>query len=276
MLRSQPARRFLKYIYAALLTGNCVFLACACGGGGASAAPTPQPPQANAVPQISSISPSNITTVALGSVVTVTGTGFLSTSSITWNGAPHATTYVSSTELQFTVTASDIATVGSVQISVVNPAPGGGTASPSPISITYPVPVITSLKPASIAAGSAGLTLAINGTGFAPSSTVQYNGVPRPTTYVNASALTVALTANDVVTPATAQITMVTGAPGGGTSAVAILTISQYPVPAITSANPSSVTINSPDTSIDLQGSGFHVSFHGSSKWKRASSKCSL
>jgi uncharacterized repeat protein (TIGR01451 family) len=257
MLRTQPARKLLKCVHATFLLCTWAFLACGCGGGGATTVSTPPSVQSNPVPQITSISPGNLTTIGAGTLVTVAGTGFLSSSSVTWNGAPHASTYVSSTQLQFTVSASDVATTGSVQISVVNPGPGGGAASPSSVSIAYPVPVITSLSPAAVTAGGPAVTLTVKGAGFSPSSVVQYNGVTRATTYINSSSLTIAISASDIASPATAQITVVTGTPGGGISAPATLTISKYPVPAITSIAPTSVAVNSPDTAVTIQGSGF-------------------
>ncbi len=211
----------------------------------------------NPLPQVSGISPSTVTTADSGRPITVTGTGFVSNSSVTWNGTNHTTSYASATQLQFYLSPADVAAAGSAQISVLNPAPGGGTTSPSKITIIYPVPAISSLNPAAAVAGGQSLILTVNGSGFAPSSIVQYNGAPRATTYVSSSALTIVVNATDIATPTTAQITVVTGAPGGGISAPAVLTINNYPVPAITSIGPTSVTVNSPDTLVTIQGSGF-------------------
>jgi trimeric autotransporter adhesin len=214
----------------------------------------------NPTPQISAISPSTVTTVDGGSVITITGTGFVATSSATWNLAARATSYVSSTQLQLKLQSGDLTTVGSAQISVVNSGPGGGTATPVLITIVYPVPSISSLNPTAIVAGSQAFTLTVNGAGFAPSSVVQYNGVTRPTAYINSSTLTIGVSATDIATPTTAQITVSTGSPGGGVSAPAILTIDKYPLPTITSVSPNSITVNSPDTLVTIQGTGF-ISF---------------
>ena len=211
----------------------------------------------NPSPQISGISPSTVTTVDGGRMVTVTGSGFVSNSSVTWNGTYRATAYAGATQLQFSLLPADVAAAGSAQISVLNPAPGGGAASPSKITIIYPVPVISSLNPTAAVAGGQSLILTVNGSGFAPSSIVQYNGAPRATTYVSSSALTIVVSATDIATPTIAQITVVTGAPGGGISAPAVLIINNYPVPAITSISPTSITVNSPDTLVTIQGSGF-------------------
>jgi hypothetical protein len=46
-----------------------------------------------------------------------------------WNGSSRATSYLSSTRLAATIDASDIASPGSASLTVVNPAPGGGTSN---------------------------------------------------------------------------------------------------------------------------------------------------
>jgi uncharacterized repeat protein (TIGR01451 family) len=224
------------------------------GGGPSSAAAFTI---SNPAPQISGISPSTVSTTDSGSMETITGTGFVSNSSVTWNTAARTTTYVSATQLQFKLLASDVATVGLAQISVSNPTPGGGTATPSQIAIVYPVPVITSLGPAAVAAGGPQFTLTVQGSGFSPTSVVRFNGVPRTTAYVNFSTLTIAVSANDIATPATVPVTVFTGAPGGGASAPANLTISNFLVPTITSVSPNSISVNSPDTLVSISGSGF-------------------
>ena len=54
------------------------------------------------------------------------GTGFISTSTVTYNGVAHTATFVSSTQLTIMLSASDQATAGSYPVVVTNPAPGGG------------------------------------------------------------------------------------------------------------------------------------------------------
>jgi FG-GAP-like repeat/IPT/TIG domain len=70
-------------------------------------------------------------------------------------------------------------------------------------------------------AGGAGLTLTIHGTGFVSTSTANWNGSPRATTFVSDSELTVAIPSSDIANPGTAAITVTNPTPGGGTSNVA-------------------------------------------------------
>src|SRR5208337_3730736 len=61
--------------------------------------------------------------------LTVNGTGFVSSSVVNWNGSPRATTFVTSSQLTAKIAASDVATAGTVSVSVVSPAPGGGKSN---------------------------------------------------------------------------------------------------------------------------------------------------
>jgi FG-GAP-like repeat len=60
---------------------------------------------------------------------TVNGTGFVSGSTVNWNGTPLTTTFVSSSQLTATVPASDIATASTASVTVSSPSPGGGNSN---------------------------------------------------------------------------------------------------------------------------------------------------
>ena len=97
----------------------------------------------NPVPTTTSISPTCSTAGSADFTLTVNGTNFVSTSTVNWNGAPLATSFVSSTQLTATVPASLVATAGTASITVVNPSPGGGTSNAQTFTISA-APVITS------------------------------------------------------------------------------------------------------------------------------------
>src|SRR5258706_10406091 len=143
----------------------------------------------NPAPQITGISPSPLTTAAAASTVTIIGSGFLSNSTVTWNSAARNSTYVSATQLNVALLASDLAAIGSAQVAVTNPAPGGGTTTPTQIAIIYPVPVINSLNVVLAPVGGGPPVLTVNGVGFVSSSEVHVSGAARVTTYVNSSTL---------------------------------------------------------------------------------------
>jgi hypothetical protein len=70
--------------------------------------------------------PSNISPGSAGFSLTVTGTNFVTSSVVNWNGSPKATTFVTSSRLTAIIPASDVAAAGTASVVVVNPGPGGG------------------------------------------------------------------------------------------------------------------------------------------------------
>ena len=105
-----------------------------------------------------------------------------------------------------TLTLSDNAS-GSAHIVALN---GQALAS-------YPLPVLTSVSPTSIAVGSAGTVLTVTGSGFFPGSTIYWDGQALTTSYVSATALSA--TAPASASLAQHAVTVVNPAPGGGSSA---------------------------------------------------------
>jgi hypothetical protein len=61
--------------------------------------------------------------------LTVTGTDFVAGSTVQWNGSGRPTTFVSSTQLTAQISMADVASPGTANITVFNPAPGGGTSN---------------------------------------------------------------------------------------------------------------------------------------------------
>ncbi|MFQ3681079.1 IPT/TIG domain-containing protein, partial [Roseiflexus sp.] len=77
-------------------------------------------------PAITSLSPSSAIAGSSDVTLTVNGSGFIDgagsdRSIVYWNGSPRATTFISSTQLTATIPASDIATAGTANVTVVNP-----------------------------------------------------------------------------------------------------------------------------------------------------------
>jgi hypothetical protein len=124
-----------------------------------------------------------------------------------------ATTYVSPTQLSATVTAANLSAVQTVQAAVASPAASANKSN----SVAFPIalPTITSLSASTSASNTtpacsaSGITLTVNGTNFvAGGLTVNWNGSPRPTTYVSATQLTAAISATDTAFPGPATITV--------------------------------------------------------------------
>jgi hypothetical protein len=71
--------------------------------------------------------------------------------------------------------------------------------------------------------------LTVNGNNFVSTSVVRWNGTDRATTSVSATQLTATILASDLAVAGTAQVTVFTPAPGGGTSNALTFTISNAP-----------------------------------------------
>src|SRR5690606_16803279 len=123
----------------------------------------------NPSPAVGGLAPSAAVAGSEGLVLTVTGSDFVPSSTVQWNGVTRPTTYVSAGELRATLTAADLAEPGSVPVTVSTPAPGGGTSVPQTFAITEaaPAPTISALSPSGVQAGAAGFTLAVLGNNFA-------------------------------------------------------------------------------------------------------------
>ena len=81
------------------------------------------------VPATTSITPTSKTVGDPGFNLTVLGNNFTAGSVVCFNGADRVTTYVSSSNLTAAILASDLLAAGTDNITVFNPAPGGGTSN---------------------------------------------------------------------------------------------------------------------------------------------------
>jgi len=116
------------------------------GGGTSSGVSFAVTTPANPVPTLTSISPASATAGSAATTIALTGTNFLSTSSIMWNSTALTTTYTSATSLSASVPANLVATAGTAAVAVLNPAPGGGASSTVSFTITaIPTGAITSV-----------------------------------------------------------------------------------------------------------------------------------
>ncbi len=187
------------------------------------------------VPTLTGLVPDTIALDSLdwGRVVTLTGTGFVSTSVARWNGLDRATTVLSSTQLEMSPSRpDDLLVAGPVEVTVFNPSPGGGTSNPLTLQVFYPVPVLDSVEPAYVGAGAREFDLWVRGLNFTPASVVRWNGSDRPTTTLTNrrgipydTVLIARIPATDVAAPGTAQVTVFNPAPEGGASDALTVTI---------------------------------------------------
>lgn len=200
-------------------------------GGGTSSAVTftIEAPQ-NGGPTISAISPTSAASGGQGFTLTVNGANFAANDVVTWNSQFRTTTFVNATQLTAEINASDIATSGFAGISVVNSA-NAIIASPL-VDFTIsgannPAPTVSSLSPSTISVpnGVSGTQILVNGSNFVPTSTVQWNGSPRATSYVSGSQLIAVIVPADLASAGSENVSVMNPAPGGGVSGNSTFTI---------------------------------------------------
>ena len=226
-------------------------------GGGTSGAETftiNAPPLA---PTVSGISPATATAGALAFPLTVNGANFTTASTVMWGSTALATTYVSGTTLTAQVTAALVATEGTASVTVVTPAPGGGTSGGSTFTVSALAPTVSGISPTSAAAGAAAFPLTVTGTNFTNQSTVMWGTTALATTFVSSTELTAQVTAGLVAEGGTATVTVVTPAPGGGTSGGETFTINGAALPAVSGISPALVVAGAAAFQLTVTGTNF-------------------
>jgi hypothetical protein len=226
-----------------------------CGGGSGKSSPTPTD---NPLPTITSLSPGSGNAGATAQVLTINGTNFLSTSTVSYNSVVHTATFVSSTQLTISLSASDQATGGNYAVTVTNPAPGGGASDAVNFTVNNPTPIITSFSPSAASAGGSPEALSINGSNFLSSSTVTFNAVAHTATFVSAAQLTIQLTSSDLATAGTYSVVVTNPTPGGGPASGSFSV--DNPIPVVSSVSPNVIATGSPSTAITVTGSNFVAS----------------
>jgi len=197
-----------------LLFFSLALIMTGCSGGSSSSQPSSNP-----LPSIASLSPSSVTAGSQTQSVTITGTNFLSSSTVTFNGKFHTATFVSSTQLTLSLQSSDLTNGGQYAVVVSNPAPGGGSSNSMNFTVNNPVPTLSSVTPSVIAAGAPDTTLTISGSSFVSGSAIDLNGTAITTQFVSATQLTGVVPAADLSSAGTMSVAVNNSSPGGGTSA---------------------------------------------------------
>lgn len=137
------------------------------------------------------------------------------------------------------------------------PSPARSTSSPrSRPSSSTAGPVLLTLTPSSITAGSAAFVLTLDGLAFVNTGIARWNGQNLATTLVSATRLTAQVPPALLVDGGFANVTVFTPPPSGGTSQPQTFLINN-PAPALTSVAPTAVTAGGPRFTVTATGSSF-------------------
>lgn len=207
------------------------------------------------VPTLSFLNPNSVLATTPGMILNASGTNFASTAVLNFNGVPEVTTVNGPLGLSAMIPASQIgaANAGTVQVTVSNPTPGGGTSNSLPFQImpANPIPSITSISPSSVVISfiTPSPIVTITGTNFQQGATLYFTGPSNfflPPTFVSSTQLTF-MTAATFSNTGTYTLYVVDPSPGGYSNGAAFA-VTPQPDFSITSSGTTTQAVNAGQT----------------------------
>jgi hypothetical protein len=192
--------------------------------------------QLNPVPVLSTISPESIERGNDGITISLFGENFVSASVVSWNGVELSTNIVSSSELEANVPSEYFSQLGTVDVNVINPLPGGGTSENKHFTVTGVDQIVNSVSPAIMRQDVSDLSIIVRGENFTENSVVRFAGVERTTTFVSATELHAIFLISDLENVGHYNITVYNFGSGGVSNAVDFQII--YGTPEISDMTP--------------------------------------
>ena len=211
---------------------------------------------ANPPPVLTSLSQESILLNSTSVALEITGSDFVSTSTVQFGEKSLKPTSVTSTKLTVALADSDLTAAKILSVAVVNPSPGGGTSSAKSFSVLNPVPVISSLSLDNTLVDSADFALSIAGSGFAPGMTIRFGAVDLTPSQITPTEASVLVPRSAVGKGSVLDITASNAGPGGGKSNAMRFTVNN-PLPVLQSTTVTKALLNGDAFSMDITGSGF-------------------
>jgi Putative Ig domain len=177
----------------------------------------------NQAPAITSAA-STTFTVGTGGSFTVTATGFPAPTLSETGALPSVVTFNTSTGVLSGTPGASAGGTYNISFTASN---GVGTNVTQNFTLTVenPAPVLFSLSPPGATAGDGNTTVTLTGTTYTGQSVVYSDATPLTTTYVSSTQIKGLMPASMLVSTGTPLITVVSPAPGGGTSGSLTFTI---------------------------------------------------
>ena len=167
---------------------------------------------------LATLSTSEALTGASSIELTVRGTQLMPHAIGLFDGKYVTSSWISTTEMRLAVPSTMLRDPGVFGVQVSNDGMNTGRSNALPFSVRNAVPFIQFITPGSSVAGRPDFVLMVEGSGYVRGSVVHWNGTPRTTTYLSPNRIDAVIRAADVQSPGDVTITVVSPAPGGGTS----------------------------------------------------------
>jgi uncharacterized protein YjdB len=207
----------------------------------------------NPAPAATALTPASALAGSGPVLLVVTGTGFVPGALVQWNGQPRATTWQSTTQLHAQISAVDVSQVGGAQVTVVNPAPGGGASAALTFTISQ-VPV------ASVQVEPATATVQIGATFALAARTLDAHGqeLHRPVLWTSSDTTKATVSPTGVVSGrAAGAVTITATSEGHSANAALQVEAAPPPPPVITSLEPAATEATEDGFQIRIHGTGF-------------------
>jgi hypothetical protein len=209
-------------------------------------------------PQITALDPPQVKANTGGFFLIVIGSNFVQNSTVRVNGAVRSPFFLDAQHIRVQVLGVDIAQPGNVPVTVTNPN-GQQSQAANLVVVSANAPVLQSITPQTVTAGSPNFTLSLVGQNFISGATVKIGNSTRSATFVDAQRLTFTVLTNDILTAGSVPITVITPGTNGGTSNTLQLFVVSKDAPVVSSLAPSSITVGTPNLKILINGSKFLI-----------------
>ncbi len=214
-LRAYSLKRFIGIALCAI-----VYVACSDSGPVVKTDPPP------ADPQILSLNPGIVIAGNPGVELHVLGAHFTDSAVVEFSGRAMATSFVSPSELQVSLSAQDLEDPGNKDVQVRNGS--GAQSNVLQLPISSPVPQITSIATIQNGSGSQSVTLRVFGQNLLRSSIVKFDGVALTTQKISGTELQATLPAAAFANAGVYQVTVLNPpTPGGLSNSVPLEIVSQ-------------------------------------------------
>jgi hypothetical protein len=208
-------------------------------------------------PTITSLTPTTREVGAAAFTMRVTGSNFIRSSVTRWNSANRSTTWVSPSQLDVSIPATDVDLAGTAQVTVASIAPNVGAQSSGPVgfSIVTPRPVVSGIPTPLPVVRFQPVEMTFSGSSFLPQMAVRVNGVARPRTVVSSTQVRVRLDSIDVAQAGPIELRFENPQPTAGPAIASLGVVN--PVPVVSSLAPQNVFVGSQAITLTVTGSRF-------------------
>lgn len=213
----------------------------------------------NPKPELTALNPLSVPTLSGTTTLTLTGKSFAPGAKVRFGDSDIPSTFKTDTSIEATIPSGLLTVSATKAVKVTNPLPGGGVSNELSFAVSNPNVNISSISPATTLINSSGFTITVKGSGFVSSTVIQFNGVAIPTTIAASDQLQGIVPATALTIAADIPITVLTPAGGGSPQSVSAektFTVN-YPLPTVSSSNPSSVAAGSNATDVTITGTKF-------------------